>query len=185
MTSHEPHVHPPVDDDSRASESPEPARDLQATQRLWAVSAVLGLFVLFISLLLPFRENFRWAFALRNWVGAMNFLLTAVGVFVGVFLIVYAIRLRRVEQTGPEQRPQSRYVAGIVVPLLLWLLGVSAIWWSFASSLDHYSPTTPSRPCVELYRDALSIAKESPGFRMPTQDPDEGRCKINKTIFGS
>lgn len=183
MTTHQQHVAHAADEDSPELDERPPQGNPQASQRLWAVSAVLGLFVLFISLLLPFRDNFRWAFALRNWVGAMNVLLTAVGVFIGIFLIVYSLRLRRVERSGVDQ--QSNYVTGLVVPLVLWLLGVSAIWWSFASSLSHYSPTTPSRPCVELYRDALSIAKEDPKFRVPAQDPDEGRCRINQTLFGS
>ena len=167
-------------------ESPPPAdtdvgvTDTEAPQRFWMIPATLGIFVLFISLLLPFRENFRWAFGLKNWVGAMNFLLTAVAVFIGLFLIVYAVTLRRME----SRRVQTSFAAGMAIPLTLWLLGVAAIWWSFASSLSHYSPIIPAKPCIELYSEALSISKQDPAFRVPAQDPDEGRCRINKALLG-
>jgi len=115
--------------------------------------------------------------------------LIALSFSIGVFLIVYAIVLRRTErnvqasQIPPRSTPNQQtahvptYVRWILVPALIALPAPALTVW--ASQM--VEPIAP-KPCIELYQEALNISKEAPNFRMPWTDRDQLRCNINSVL---
>lgn len=172
--------------------TPEPVK---AAPRLWIVPALLGALVLVLNIVLPLRPAYRWAYEFGTWFGGAISILLAVSLFSGLFLIVYAFGLWRFElnlspsrtgafPNGIDARHGWRFRVGVLVPLALCLVGVSALWLSFMSANAYFNPTPNTKPCVELFGDALAVSKERPSFRVPAKDPDEVRCGINKAVFG-
>jgi len=168
---------------------------VKATPRLWLVPTLLGALVLLLNVVLPFRPEYRWAYRIGTWLGGSNLILLAVSLFSGLFLIVYAFGLWRFERNlavttadslanGVGAHRGLRFRVGVLVPLALCLVGVSALWLSFTNANARFDPTPNARPCVELYGDALAVTKERPSFRMRAEDPDEIRCGVNQAIFG-
>jgi hypothetical protein len=70
-----------------------------------------------------------------------------------------------------------------VFPVVLWLVGISAVLYSFTGAASRFSEPE-IKSCVELYADVAAIAKDRPNFRLSAQNPDEVRCQINQAIFG-
>jgi hypothetical protein len=88
----------------------------------------------------------------------------------------------RRQQGGPNDSNLS--VAKFAVPVLLWLAGMSAITTSFLFVANRYNVAPELKSCVELYADMTEVAKQNPGYRLLSSDPDEARCGINRAVFG-
>ena len=99
---------------------------------------------------------------------------------VGLFLIAYAIVLRRTERTsgadeGPTHVPS--YVRWIVVPALVALPAPALTVWA-AQMIEPIAPT----PCIDLYQKAVEISKDAPNFKVIWTDRDQRRCNINSLL---
>lgn len=162
-----------VTDDALDKTSREP-------QSLWIISAALGLFVLVISVYFPSRSAFKWAFDTVTWQGTANLILWVASLFIGLLLVIYAFALRRIHRQGGATT--SPAVTGVLVPVVLWVFGMTAIVVPFAWVQSTAHPAVPSQPCLELYNVAISAHREKPNFKMPVGDPDERRCEINKML---
>lgn len=150
---------------------------------------LLGLFILVLNI---------WA-AARLWKlipiskpqSAVPIVLIATSVFIGVFLIVYTIALRRAGPYGNDAQVAPRsttagqassFARWVIVPLLVALPAVLAtLWGAEVAQADSQRPNA-QKPCIELYQQAASILRDNPNFRMPPQDRDQKRCDINKTL---
>jgi hypothetical protein len=134
---------------------------------LFIFPILLGVFICALNILVAVRywPVFRWTAVFPT--------LITISLFVGLFLIVYAIVLWRFE---PGQAPW--YAKWVIVPLLVALPASAATVWG-ARIVE---PTVPAKPCIELYQEALNIHKDSPSFRMPSWELDQSRCHINDTL---
>jgi hypothetical protein len=152
---------------------------------------LLGVFIFALNIFVAFR---LWPslLKLQNTVAVT---LIATSSFIGLFLIVYAIVLRRRRfewdrqkskiqpgsMTNDESGEASWYVKWVVVPVLVALPAAAATVWATGIAYVVPGPVAP-KPCIELYQEALNIKKDYPKFIMPGKDPDERRCGINKVL---
>jgi hypothetical protein len=163
---------------TEADEQPEVD---ERPKRLRAVLPVLlGVLVLGLNLVLFMGQ--RGIFLAKDSGGTAATALLALSVFTGFLLLFYPFLLRRMEADAGDSRWFSRWV---VVPLILGILAPMAT----IRAVENYYPTritqgsSVGEPCLELYQKAASIRAENPFFRMPDNDRDERRCKINETVL--
>lgn len=146
--------------------------------RVAAVFPVLvGVFVLGLNAFVFYRQ--RGLFVTRNLPGTVALTLLVISVFTGVLLIAYATLIGRAERIMPERHRVGRWV---VVPVLLGVLASLAT----IRALEAYPSVSEAQsgtPCLELYQQAHTIHKDNPAFRMPANDRDERRCRINDTVL--
>jgi hypothetical protein len=159
----------------------EVASPEQKPRSLAFLPIVLGVFVLFLNLVLFTRQ--RGIFLAKNAGGTAALGLLALSVLIGILLIIYPVLARRTEAAAGGDRAFARWV---VVPLALGLLAPMLS----VRAVENYYPTTGAQnsssanaPCLELYEKASAIRAENPRFRMPDNDRDERRCKINETVL--
>jgi hypothetical protein len=180
-------------DSTPSDSSPSERKDSDRLPPLWILPVLLGVFILAVNGAVLIQPRLRWMFRPIGYVSAVSFILAATSTFVGLFLIVYAIVLRRSERSkippgsGISHRPRQdwSYVKWVVVPLLLGLLAPLATVWVVEYNRG-FGPTSPTqKPCIDLYQAAFNIYKDNPAFRMPPNDPDEARCGINKALLGA
>ena len=159
--------------DSTSATSPAPPEVSQPMRRttpqssgLFIFPILLGAFICGINIWVAVRwGGFRWSPVFST--------LIATSLFIGLFLIVYAIVLWRF---GPGQAPS--YAKWVIVPLLVAVLASAATVWA----TEIIAQRAPLKPCVELYQEAQNIYKGNQSFRMPSWETDESRCDINKTL---
>lgn len=151
---------------------------------------LLGIFILglnvFVAIWLwwsTFRLN--WTLVIKGGFPTLIFLsLIIISLFIGLFLILYAIVLRRDERTTGESINKDEsghapsYVRWVIVPVLIALPAPAITVW--ASQM--VQPIAP-KPCIELYQTAVNIKKDEPSFEMWGWDPDELRCRINQNLL--
>jgi hypothetical protein len=173
-----PHESPAV---SGGSERPRP---------LWIVPTLLGVSVLALNIHI-LASPIHWIFTTAGWGGPIALIALITSVFLGVFLIVYAILLSGFERSqsplglkadvGPRQG--SWYLRWVVVPLVLALLAPLVTVWAIDYNRDLSQGSRAPKPCIELYQAAANTYKDNPNFRMPAGDPDQRRCFINQILF--
>jgi hypothetical protein len=151
----------------------------KASRAPWLVPTLLGVILLAVALFLPLRSRFNWAYRPGSWLETANFILVITGILIGLLLLALPSVLRRVQQTGEP----PRLSATLVLPVVLWLVGMSAVALTFALTANRY-PEPPVKSCVELYADAAAVADKNPAFRLSPENPDERRCGINQAVFG-
>ncbi|MCH9735742.1 MAG: hypothetical protein K0U78_14525 [Actinomycetia bacterium] len=154
------------------------------------IPIILGVSICALNILVTAR---LWKTAYRSnygWVNRVNlpttiFLaLISISFFVGLFLIGYAILLRRSEQDQHEgktpdgSRQTLTYIKWIVVPLLVALLAPILTVWG-AQMIEPIAP----KPCITLYQEAQNIKNDNPDFRMYGYDRDQLRCSINQSVL--
>lgn len=110
--------------------------------------------------------------------------------FIGILVIAYSMVLRRIErsrQAGgipqestllaePDRIPS--YVKWIIVPIAVAMPAPIITVWA-TQLIESIAPT----PCIELYREAVSIRNDEPNFRMAWTDRDQMRCAINQSTI--
>ncbi|WP_141564443.1 hypothetical protein [Mycolicibacterium palauense] len=157
---------------------------------------LLGALVCLLNLYLLLRFwRFLWS---ARWDGAVALSLVTMSLLIGIFLILYAFVLPAAEvnraqdasdtatndtATHGDRGELSRYLKWIVAPLVLALVApLISVWAIQTVSPDTPEPTAP-KPCIELYQEALTIREGNPNFRMPNNDPDQRRCRINQSVL--
>lgn len=152
---------------------------------------LLGLFLLVLNIAAAAR---LWKFLpISKPQSAVPIVLLASSVFIGVFLIVYAIALRRSERhsTGIDAQVAPRsttagqttsFARWVTVPLLVALPALLLTVWGAEVAQSGTPQPNAQKPCIELYQQAASIQRDNPTFRMPPQDRDEQRCNINRAL---
>lgn len=113
------------------------------------------------------------AFVSKNVTGSTSLLLVISSIVICLALIGGGLALRR--------SAVSAWSAAAV--LLLALLAPLATVWALQvnrSAGDKNSQM--SKPCIDIYAQAQTIAKDNPKFRMPEKDRDEVRCAVNKAL---
>ncbi len=130
-----------------------------------------------------YRSNYGWVNRV-NLPTTIFLALISISFFVGLFLIGYAILLRRSEQDQHEgktpdgSRQTLTYIKWIVVPLLVALLAPILTVWG-AQMIEPIAP----KPCITLYQEAQNIKNDNPDFRMYGYDRDQLRCSINQSVL--
>ncbi|GAY14315.1 hypothetical protein [Mycobacterium sp. shizuoka-1] len=153
---------------------------------------VLGVFVCALSIWIAVRLGTSVISAKTS--GAFGAALLATSLLIGVFLILYAVVLRRAESADVSRSTGSgdavaksgralRYVKWVVVPLLLGLAGAGLTVWAAADAQPSVASPDSPKSCFQLYQDAMAMHKQNPKFRLPARDRDEVRCAINKTVL--
>lgn len=112
-------------------------------------------------------------FIAKNVTGSTSLLLMIASVVICVILIGYAFALRRAEGAVSAK--------GVGVALLLGLLAPLATVWSLQVNRSA-ADRAVQKPCIDVYEQAASVAKDNPKFRMPARDRDEVRCAVNATL---
>lgn len=113
------------------------------------------------------------AFVSKSVTGSTSLLLVISSIVICLALIGGGLALRR--------SAVSAWSAAAV--LLLALLAPLATVWALQvnrSAGDKNSQM--SKPCIDIYAQAQTIAKDNPKFRMPEKDRDEVRCAVNKAL---
>ena len=153
---------------------------------LLVVPLLLGFFIVALDVFIFVRQ--RPVFVAKNLQGSAAFALLITSLFIGLFLVVYAVAMHRSDSTsltesGVENRQGSRYIRWVVVPLLLAVaaplatIGALQIYPTLGNS-----QVESQKPCIDLYQQAASLRKEIPSFEMPSDDRDQRRCKINEAL---
>ena len=189
-----------VPDDQATDAETNAAAVAQGTHReqpdlLRILPILLGVFICGLNIFVTVRlwqSVYQSDFARLNRINLPTtvFLsLISISFFIGLFLIVYSIALRRGErraqptQTQPGSIPGQEpvrvqaYVTWILVPALAAVPAAALTVWA-AQMIEPIAPT----PCVELYEKAMNISKDAPGFRMAWNDRDQTRCSINSVL---
>ena len=133
--------------------SPSERKDSDRLPPLWILPVLLGVFILAFNIAVFIQPSLRWMVRPTGYVSAVSFILAATSMFVGLFLIVYAIVLRRSERSKipPGSRTHHRprqdlwYVKWVVVPLLLGLLAPLATVWVVDYYGGFYQPSLERR----------------------------------------
>lgn len=116
------------------------------------------------------------AFVSKNVTGSTSLLLVISSIVICLALIGGGLALRR--------SAVSAWSAAAV--LLLALLAPLATVWALQvnrSAGDRYNQSVnATKPCLDIYSQAQTIAKDNPKFRMPEKDRDEVRCAVNKAL---
>ena len=144
-----------------------------------ALSVLVGVAVIVMNLVVILKQ---WVLLVPSNLSSAVF-STFIGssLLLGVFLLVYAKYLKRAE-VGAVVR--GKFVRCVVTPLVVGSLAMFATVSSMTTiaSLQERSSDAP-KPCIQLYQQAAGIRDISPGFRMPDNDRDELRCKINQAVL--
>jgi len=154
---------------------------------------LLGLFFCVLNILVAVR---LWPLLLNNrFQGAVSATLITTSFFIGVFLIVYAIILWRLDghrekgevaagsTTNDQPVHGLWYVKCVIVPLVVALAAALTTVWATGTAASVVPGREAPTPCIEVYRDALDIHRDIPNFRMPAGDPDQRRCGVNQNLL--
>jgi hypothetical protein len=178
-------ANPLNDDEGLAADNTAPTVSLptsaaKTSRARWLVPTALGACLLAVSLYWPLQRNYLWAYRPVSWFGTANFILLAVGILIGLLLILVPIGLRRTQLF----RDNPRVATTLIFPLVMWTVGMSAVTLTFMRTDSKY-PDPQVKPCLELYADAVAVASKNPSFRLSSENPDEKRCGVNQAVFGA
>jgi hypothetical protein len=171
-------------------ESPEGTGGNERPKPLWIVPTLLGVLVLIFNVFILTGPT-RWIYTSQGWGGPIALTALATSIFIGVFLLAYAVVLSRSERTEPQSgsktnadpRQGSWYLRWVGMPLALALLAPLVTVWSINYYRDLLLGSGAPKPCIELYQAALDVYKGNSKFRMPASDQDEQRCNINQVAL--
>ena len=153
-------------------------RKNEQRQPLAIFPVLLGTFICALNIFVAYR---LWKFLInsRN-LGIVPLTLITISFLIGLLIIVYAIVLRRLEDGVSGQA--ALFVKWVIAPAIVALLASAVTLWAAGVAQPDTPEPVVSKPCMELYRDALDIRKDNPTFRLPANDPDQRRCKINAVL---
>ncbi|GJF08857.1 hypothetical protein NGTWS0302_29410 [Mycolicibacterium cyprinidarum] len=170
-----------VPDGQNANEDLEEAGEGARLFLLPVLPIILGIFVIGLNI---FAATWLWQFIYRSNFSIFsggNFPTTAfvslisLSIFIGLFLIAYAIVLQRFERKESAQVPT--YVKWFLVPVLVAMPAPAITVWA-AQMVEPIAP----KPCIQLYQEAVNISKDAPEFKMVWSDRDQLRCNINAVL---
>jgi len=137
---------------------------------LFALPLLAGVVFLIANLFL--MAKIPSGFTAKSWTGYTALLLLISSLVICLSLIGYAFALRRSATASAR---------GVGVVLLLGLLAPLATVWSLQVNRSAGDRSAP-KPCIDVYEQAASVARDNPKFRMPAKDRDEVRCAVNATL---
>jgi hypothetical protein len=146
---------------------------------------LLGVIFLVTNIFVMTRFT-SWFFAPQSTPGTISLVMMLVSIAICLVLIIYGLAQRRADAdlAGHTHRGGSWYFRAVGAPILLGLLAPLVTLWALQVNklAGERWEGSIGKPCIEVYQQAASIAKDNPQFRMPATDPYEVRCTVNAVL---